>query len=134
MAADAQRWTLSQMPPSLNVLGAIITVLGFAVTARVLLENSFAAPVVRVQRERGQHVIDTGPYALVRHPMYAAASLFLAGMPLLLGSWLGFVGVALIIIGMASRSVAEENMLRRELPGYAAYMRQVRYRLIPHIW
>ena len=108
--------------------------LGFLVTARVLLENSFAAPVVRVQRERGQYVIDTGPYALVRHPMYATALLFLAGMPLLLGSWLGFIGVALIFLGMASRSVAEENLLRRELPGYAGYMQKVRYRLIPYIW
>jgi protein-S-isoprenylcysteine O-methyltransferase Ste14 len=130
--ADAVRWHPSQMPPWLNVLGAVVMVLGFVVTARVLLENSFAAPVVRVQG--GQHVIDTGPYAVVRHPMYATALLFLAGMPLLLGSWLGFVGVALIFAGMASRSVAEENLLRRELPGYADYMRHVRYRLIPGIW
>jgi len=132
MAADAQRWHPAQMPPALNVLGAVIVVLGFGVTARVLLENSFAAPVVRVQG--GQHVVDTGPYAVVRHPMYATALLFLAGMPLLLGSWLGFIGVALIFLGMASRSVAEENLLRRELPGYAGYMQRVRYRLIPYIW
>jgi len=134
MGADAGRWHPSQMPVALNVLGAVITVLGFGVTARVLLENSFAAPVVRVQTERGQHVIDTGPYAVVRHPMYATALLFLAGMPLLLGSWRGFIGVALIFFGMASRSVAEENLLRRKLPGYAAYMQKVRYRLIPYIW
>jgi len=134
MGADAQRWNLSQMPPALNMLGAVVTVLGFLVTARVLMENSFAAPVVRVQRERGQHVIDTGPYALVRHPMYATALLFLSGMPLLLGSWLGFIGVVLIFLGMASRSVAEENLLRRELPSYAGYMQKVRYRLIPYIW
>jgi protein-S-isoprenylcysteine O-methyltransferase Ste14 len=55
-------------------------------------------------------------------------------MPLLLGSWLGFIGVALIFLGMASRSMAEENLLRRELPGYAGYMQKVRYRLIPYIW
>src|SRR6201999_951976 len=106
----ARRWQWSHMPLALNLLGAVVTVLGFLLTARVLMENSFAAPVVRVQSERGQHVIDTGPYAVVRHPMYAAASLFLAGMPLLLGSWLGFIGVALIMIGMASLSVAEENL------------------------
>jgi protein-S-isoprenylcysteine O-methyltransferase Ste14 len=134
MGADAGRWHPAQMPSWLNLLGAVVTVLGFAVTARVLLENSFAAPVVRVQRERGQHVIDTGPYAVVRHPMYATALLFLAGMPLLLGSWAGFIGVALIFLGMATRSVAEENLLRRELPGYAGYMGRVRYRLIPYIW
>jgi protein-S-isoprenylcysteine O-methyltransferase Ste14 len=134
MGANAGRWHPSQMPPVLNVLGGVIIVLGFGVTARVLLENSFAAPVVRVQTERGQHVIDTGPYALVRHPMYATALLFLTGMPLLLGSWTGFIGVGLIFLGLALRSVAEENLLRRELPGYAAYMQKVRYRLIPYIW
>jgi len=132
MGADAVRWHLSQMAPALNVLGAVVTVLGFMVTSRVLMENSFAAPVARVQG--GQHVIDTGPYALVCHPMYATALLFLAGMPLLLGSWLGFIGVVLIFLGMASRSVAEENLLRRELPGYADYMQKVRYRLIPYVW
>jgi protein-S-isoprenylcysteine O-methyltransferase Ste14 len=134
MGADSARWHPDEMPPWLNVLGGVVTVLGFGVTARVLMENSFAAPVVRVQTDRGQRVIDTGPYAVVRHPMYATALLFLAGMPLLLGSWAGFIGVALIFAGMASRSVAEENLLKRELPGYAAYMQKVRYRLIPYIW
>jgi protein-S-isoprenylcysteine O-methyltransferase Ste14 len=134
MGVDAGRLHPSQMPAALNVLGGVIIVLGFGVTVRVLLENSFAAPVVRVQTERGQYVIDTGPYALVRHPMYATALLFLAGMPLLLGSWAAFIGVALIFLGMALRSVAEENLLRRELPGYAAYMQKVRYRFIPYIW
>jgi protein-S-isoprenylcysteine O-methyltransferase Ste14 len=79
-------------------------------------------------------VIDTGPYAWVRHPMYATALIFLIGIPLLLGSWLGFIGVAVILIGIAGRAVAEENLLRRELPGYAGYMGRVRYRLIPYIW
>ncbi len=89
---------------------------------------------MHIQSERKQHVIDTGPYALVRHPMYATALLYLIGMPLLLGSWWGFAGTALITLGIAWRAVGEENTLARELPGYADYMTRVRYRLIPGIW
>jgi protein-S-isoprenylcysteine O-methyltransferase Ste14 len=100
----------------------------------VLRENSFAAPVVRVQAEREQRVIDTGPYALVRHPMYTAAIPYLAGVPLLLGSWYGLLVVAAMIAGVALRAVSEENLLERKLPGYADYMKRVRYRLIPGLW
>jgi len=109
-------------------------ILGFLATMRVFRENSFAAPVVRLQTERGQHVIDSGPYSLVRHPMYASALLYLAGIPLLLGSWFGLFAVPLFIAGLAPRAVAEERLLRRELPGYADYMTRVRFRLIPGIW
>jgi protein-S-isoprenylcysteine O-methyltransferase Ste14 len=90
--------------------------------------------VVRVQAERAQRVIDTGPYAIVRHPMYAAAMLYLFGMPLLLGSWYGLVAVLLILALVAPRAVMEERLLQRDLPGYASYMARVRYRLIPYIW
>jgi protein-S-isoprenylcysteine O-methyltransferase Ste14 len=79
-------------------------------------------------------VIDTGPYAVVRHPMYAAAILYLVGIPLLLGSWLGLLVVPLMIAGMAPRAVLEERLLRRELQGYADYTTRVRYRLIPGVW
>jgi protein-S-isoprenylcysteine O-methyltransferase Ste14 len=122
------------MPVWFNALGGVLVILGFLGTMRVFQENSFAAPVVRLQSERGQHVIDTGPYALVRHPMYAAALLYLAGMPLLLGSWYGLAVVPLFLVGLAPRAVAEEKLLNRELPGYAEYMARVRYRLIPGIW
>jgi protein-S-isoprenylcysteine O-methyltransferase Ste14 len=89
---------------------------------------------VRIQAERKQRVIDTGPYAFVRHPMYAAALLYLVGMPLLLGSWYGFLLVPVIVAGLAPRAVFEERLLERDLPGYADYMRRVRYRLIPGLW
>jgi len=134
MALDAQRWRSSDMPPALNLVGAALVVTGFFATLRVFRENSFAAPVVRVQEERAQRVIDTGPYAVVRHPMYASALLYLAGMPLMLGSWYGFLVVPLLILGMAPRAVFEERLLQRDLPGYAAYMGRVRYRLIPGVW
>ncbi len=134
MALDARRWQVSHMPLWLNAVGGVLIVLGFLATMRVFLENSFAAPVVRVQEERGQRVIDTGPYAIVRHPMYAAAVLYLVGMPFELGSWWGFLFVPLYIAGIVPRAMAEERLLARELPGYADYMRRVRWRLIPALW
>ncbi len=134
MALDARRFELSHMPLWLNVVGGVLIVLGFLATMPVFFANSFAAPVVRIQEERGQRVIDTGPYALVRHPMYAAAILYLAGMPFLLGSWYGLLFVPLYIGGIAPRAMAEERLLARELPGYADYMKRVRWRIIPGVW
>jgi len=87
---------------------------------------------VRVQP--AHQVIDTGPYAVVRHPMYASAISYLVGMPLLLGSWYGLVAVPLLVAGLAPRAVLEERVLRRELPGYEDYMRRVRFRLVPGVW
>ncbi|HTC85004.1 MAG TPA: isoprenylcysteine carboxylmethyltransferase family protein [Rhizomicrobium sp.] len=134
MGLDARRWHSSEMPLWLNGAGGLLVILGYLATMRVFRENSFAAPVVRLQSERGQRVIDGGPYALVRHPMYASALIYLVGMPLLLGSWYGLLGVPLFLAGLASRAVAEEKLLKRELPGYADYMSRVRFRLIPGIW
>jgi protein-S-isoprenylcysteine O-methyltransferase Ste14 len=134
MALDARRWHTSAVPTELNVLGGVLVVAGFFSTALVFRENSFAAPIVRVQTERRQHVIDTGPYAIVRHPMYASALLYLVGLPLLLGSWYGLLGVPVMIAGLAPRAVFEERLLARDLPGYADYVRRVRYRLVPGVW
>jgi protein-S-isoprenylcysteine O-methyltransferase Ste14 len=134
MALDAQRWRTSEMPVLLNVLGAALAIAGFVATLWVFRDNTFAAPVVRVQTERAHHVIDTGPYAVVRHPMYASALLYLIGMPLLLGSWYGLMAVPLFVLGLAPRAVFEERLLRRDLPGYADYMSRVRYRLVPGVW
>jgi protein-S-isoprenylcysteine O-methyltransferase Ste14 len=134
MALDAQRWRTSEMPVLLNVLGAGLAIAGFVATLWVFRENTFAAPVVRVQAERGHHVIDTGPYAVVRHPMYASALLYLIGVPLLLGSWYGLMAVPLFVLGLAPRAVLEERLLQKDLPGYADYMSRVRYRLVPGVW
>jgi len=134
MGRDARVWQLSQLPLWLNAVGGWMLVMGFAGVARVFKENSFAAPVVRIQSERAQQVIDTGPYARVRHPMYAWALLYLFGTPLLLGSWLGLAVGFIMALGMARRAVAEEIMLKRDLSGYDRYMTRVRFRLIPGIW
>jgi len=134
MALDAQRWQTSHVPVWLEVIGGILIVAGFAATMPVFSANSFAAPAVRIQKVRGHHVIDTGPYAIVRHPMYAAAILYLVGLPLMLGSWIGLAVVPFLVLGFAPRAVREERMLAHELPGYAEYMTRVRWRLVPHIW
>ncbi|HSC61928.1 MAG TPA: isoprenylcysteine carboxylmethyltransferase family protein, partial [Rhizomicrobium sp.] len=135
MGLDAGRWHLSKpMPVSVNAIGALLIVAGFVATLAVFNANSFAEPTVRLQSDRGQHVIDTGPYALVRHPMYASAILYLFGMPLLLGSKWGLLVAPLFVIGVSLRAIAEENKLARELPGYADYMTRVPYRLVPFVW
>lgn len=134
MALDAQRWHGAQMPLWLNIAGGLLIVAGFVGTMFVFNANSFAAPQVRLQQERHQTVIDTGPYAVVRHPMYAFAILYLVGIPLLLGSWYGLAAVPFFILGLSPRAVSEERLLARELPGYADYMIRVRYRLIPGVW
>ena len=134
MALDAQRFHWSHLPAWLEVVGGVLIAIGYAAVAPVFRANSFAAPVVRVQSERGQHVIDTGPYALVRHPMYASAMLYLLGIPLLLGSWFGLLGAAVIALAISWRATREEQVLARELHGYSEYMARVRWRLVPYVW
>jgi protein-S-isoprenylcysteine O-methyltransferase Ste14 len=104
---------------------------GFYVLFAALKENTFAAPVVKMQKDRGQQVVSTGPYSLVRHPMYAGATLLFIGGPLLLSSNAGMVLSAVLIVTIAIRSVGEEAMLKEELPGYREYMRIVRWRIVP---
>lgn len=95
-------------------------------------KNPFAAPVVKIQES--QRVIDTGPYAIVRHPMYASGLFLFIGIPLLLGSWLGLAFSALFILAIAWRAVQEERALRAELTGYEDYAARVRSRLVPFVW
>jgi protein-S-isoprenylcysteine O-methyltransferase Ste14 len=134
MALDARRWRLSHMPEALSYIGALLIAVGFFVVWLTFRENSFAAPVIRIQQERGQRVIDSGPYRYVRHPMYAGAILYLIGMPLLLGSWLGLLVLPLILGVLMTRIPMEEAALRQGLPGYAEYTARVPYRLLPGIW
>jgi protein-S-isoprenylcysteine O-methyltransferase Ste14 len=96
--------------------------------------NSFAAPVIKVQAARDHHVISTGPYAFVRHPMYSGVMLFFLGVPLLVGSWWGLAIAPLFAVLFAVRARIEERALLAGLPGYADYAARVRYRLLPGIW
>jgi protein-S-isoprenylcysteine O-methyltransferase Ste14 len=122
--------------PNLAVssLGLALLVVGWWIIALVFKENAFAAPVVRHQTERQHKLVDTGVYAIVRHPMYAGVDLFLVGLALWLESYAGAL-VTIVPMGvLAIRIVYEERFLRRELPGYEAYTQRARYRLVPYVW
>jgi protein-S-isoprenylcysteine O-methyltransferase Ste14 len=134
MPLDAVRFHWSQMPVWLQVAGAIVLVCSFYLFFVTFRENSYLSAMVRIQKDRGQTVVSTGPYHYVRHPMYAAALLFLFGTALLLGSWYGLLVALLLVSMIAVRAVLEECTLQQELQGYDAYMAQVKYRLIPHVW
>lgn len=134
MPLDAVRFHWSVVPSWLQVIGAVLLVGSFYVFFVTFRENSYLSPAVRVQTDRGQSVVSTGPYHVVRHPMYAAFVIFLVGTTLLLGSWFGLIVGLILVIGVAIRAVQEEHTLRAELPGYTAYLTQVKYRLIPFVW
>jgi protein-S-isoprenylcysteine O-methyltransferase Ste14 len=129
-----KRLHASDIPVALQALGLAMLLLTTGFIMWVMRENSFAAPVVKVQTERGHRVVSTGPYAWVRHPMYSGTILFFVGVPLLLGSWWGVALSPLFVILFAIRSGIEERALVAGLPGYADYTRRVRYRLVPGLW
>jgi protein-S-isoprenylcysteine O-methyltransferase Ste14 len=118
--------------PAIN--GLLMFIAGWTLIALALKENAFAVTVVRMQAERRQRVVDTGPYRVVRHPMYAGSPFVEIGLSLWLGSYLAAL-FAIIPLGLLMlRIVLEERLLRRELPGYSEYMERVRYRMLPGVW
>lgn len=134
MPLDAVRFHWSHMPVWLQAVGGLLLLASFYLFFATYRENTFLSPIIRIQEERGQTVISTGPYRYVRHPMYAAFLLMAPGTSLLLGSWYGLLWGFFIILGLARRAVLEERMLREELPGYAEYMGRVKYRFVPGVW
>jgi protein-S-isoprenylcysteine O-methyltransferase Ste14 len=129
-----RRMQLSDMALALQALGLALLLVSTCFVMWVMHENSFAAAVVRVQTERGHHVIDSGPYAFVRHPMYSGAIVFFVGAALLLGSWWGLAMSLLFVVLFAIRAGIEERTLIAGLPDYAEYAARVRYRLLPGLW
>jgi protein-S-isoprenylcysteine O-methyltransferase Ste14 len=129
-----ERMHASHVPAALQALGLAMLLGSVGFIMWVMHENSFAAPVVKLQTERGHRVVSTGPYAWVRHPMYSGSVLFFVGAPLLLGSWWGAGMLPLFIALFAIRAGIEERALIAGLPGYADYATRVRYRLLPGLW
>ena len=127
-----RRFGWSSMPGSVAILGDLLLLLGWLGILAVFRANSYAAATIQVTS--GQTVISTCPYALVRHPMYAAALLMLLGIPIALGSWWGALVLLALIPVLGWRLIDEERLLLRDLDGYAEYRRKVRWRLIPYIW
>jgi len=122
----------SSVPLAGVVLGLAMFVGGFLFVGRVYRENTYTSATIEVHA--GQRVIDTGPYAIVRHPMYLGALVYMLGTPLALGSYWGLIGFALLLLVIVWRLQDEERMLAKELRGYAEYRARVRYRLIPGVW
>jgi protein-S-isoprenylcysteine O-methyltransferase Ste14 len=134
MPLDAVRFGWSEVPGWLQILGALGVVLSFYTMFLTFRENAYLALVVKVQEERGQSVVSTGPYRYVRHPMYASTLLFFPGSALLLGSWWGLMFCTVLLGLLVWRIPLEEGMLENGLAGYEEYARKVRYRLIPRVW
>lgn len=134
MPLDAVRFHWSHIPFWLQLVGLVIFVVSMYMLFLVYRENSFLSPAARIQTERGQTVISTGPYRIVRHPMYATFLVQFIGVSLMAGSWAGLAGGLLFSAAASYRAVLEERMLSAELPGYKEYMARVRYRMIPGVW
>jgi len=126
-------WT-PRLPLWSEVCGGILLLGGSFFMLRAFADNTYASQLIRIQSERGQHVIDTGVYGLVRHPMYLGGSLMFVGGPLLLGSVCGLLAGLAAVGFLMLRIFGEEKLLARDLEGYKEYLRKVRYRLVPHVW
>jgi protein-S-isoprenylcysteine O-methyltransferase Ste14 len=134
MPLDAVRFGWSEVPDWLQILGALALVLSLYIMFLTFQENAYLALVVKLQEERGQRVVSTGPYRYVRHPMYASMFVFFPAAALLLGSWWGLLPCAVVLGLLVWRIPLEERMLENGLAGYDEYERKVRSRLIPHVW
>ena len=126
-------WT-PRLPLWSEICGGVLLLGGSVPFFRAFTDNTYASQLVRIQSERGQHVIDTGVYGFVRHPMYLGASLVFVGAALLLSSVYGLLAGLAMVGLLILRIFGEEKLLARDLEGYKEYLQKVRYRLVPHVW
>jgi protein-S-isoprenylcysteine O-methyltransferase Ste14 len=127
-----RRFGWSHVPLAISLAGDGMIAIGFLIVFLTFRENTFTAGTIEIAE--GQHVIDSGPYAVVRHPMYAGALVMIAGIPLALGSWWGLVPAALLVPVIIWRLIREEAFLAANLAGYRNYQGRVRHRLAPVVW
>ena len=132
VSAVDHRFAWSTVPPLVSVLGDVLVALGFYFVFLVFKENTFASGTIEVGA--GQRVVASGPYALVRHPMYIGALIMLLGVPLALGSWWGLLTIIPMVLVLIARLLDEEKFLSKNLAGYSEYQGKVKSRLIPLIW
>jgi protein-S-isoprenylcysteine O-methyltransferase Ste14 len=132
ISALDHRFAWSSVPVFVVVGGDALIVLGFVVVFLVFKVNTFTSGIIEVAGD--QKVISTGPYGLVRHPMYVGALILLIGIPMSLGSWWGEMVILPTIVMLVLRLLDEEGFLVRSLPGYEEYLRRVKYRLAPFVW
>lgn len=127
-----QRFGWSNLSPGISIIAEVLVVIAYGFVALVFRENSYTSRIIEVAPD--QKVIDTGPYALMRHPMYVGMLLMYFATPLALGSWVAFLVAPLMIPVIVIRIKDEEKTLLEELPGYREYTQKVKYRLIPGVW
>jgi protein-S-isoprenylcysteine O-methyltransferase Ste14 len=126
------RFGWSHMPPIVCIAGDALVLFGWFAIFLVFEENTFSAATIQLAPD--QKVVSTGPYALVRHPMYAGALVMFLGMPIALGSWWGLLVFVAMIPALIWRLLNEEKFLAKNLPGYADYQKKMPYRLVPLVW
>lgn len=126
------RFGWSNMPTWVVITASVLFLTAYALYAEVMRENAYLSRTIKV--EEGQTLVDTGMYGIVRHPMYAVTILLFLMMPLVLGSWYALIAFGFYPAIIVVRLKDEEDLLTRELPGYAEYKQKVRYKLIPFIW
>lgn len=131
---DVGRFQWSHTPVAVQVLGLMGMVLAGGLVFWTILTNAYLGRMVRIQEDRGHQVVTGGPYRCVRHPMYVGIILLFPCMALFLGSWWALALAILIAMLMVIRAALEDRTLQAELPGYAEYAQQVRYRLLPGVW
>lgn len=124
------RWT--SVPPAVVIIAAVVLLGGYLMYMEVMRENAYLSRTIEVQE--GQKVIDTGLYGIVRHPMYSATVLMFVAIPLVLGSWIGFVIFMIYPLLMVKRIRNEEEVLEAGLTGYTEYKKKVKYRMLPFVW
>jgi protein-S-isoprenylcysteine O-methyltransferase Ste14 len=126
------RFGWSQMPRWVTITASVLFLVSYALYAEVMRENAYLSRTIKV--EEGQTVVDTGLYGIVRHPMYMVTILLFLMMPIVLGSWYALIVFAFYPAIIIVRLKDEEDLLTRELPGYAEYKKKVKYRILPFIW
>jgi protein-S-isoprenylcysteine O-methyltransferase Ste14 len=122
------------VPPAVQVIGLLATTAALAVVVWASAVNRFFSSVIRIQTDRGHHVVTSGPYRFVRHPAYAVSLFLFVGSGLALGSWLSALIGLFLFFPVLRRTTHEDRVLREQLAGYAAYAEKVRYRLFPGVW
>ncbi|MFA4946391.1 MAG: isoprenylcysteine carboxylmethyltransferase family protein [Candidatus Micrarchaeia archaeon] len=127
-----QRFHWTTVPPEVSIAANAVVLLGYLLNALVLKENSYASRVIEVVKK--QKTVTTGPYAVVRHPMYTAMLVMFLATPIALGSYAALVAFLPLPFLLAARAKDEEELLARKLAGYKAYCRKTRYRLVPYVW
>ena len=127
-----RRFGWSHVPLAISLAGDVMVAVGFLVVFLTFRENSFTAGTIEIAE--GQHLVDSGPYAVVRHPMYAGALVMIVGLPLALGSWWGLLPSVAMVPVLVWRLTREETFLAANLAGYGDYRARVRYRLAPIVW